>query len=256
MAILCEALSVITRVSTIQEKFPGGLKKFVKQIPNATYCSDGELVRVGFMSPLDVGVWIDFLNSNGLQVFEDETEATFRDSAVVDQFQGLTALCSWVETGMEGNLRWAKLTNSTIERIELPRGRKLQDVIKGGEFDFVANEDISSDEIIASSKEITPGTFEFTDQTSGEKRYVSTPFISRMTEVERNEHLLLAAIRDQIERSRKWGVRFAAFGMALVAFTVLKDVTSILRIIGITATCIGFIRIAISTILAKRIGES
>lgn len=54
MAVLIEAISVVVRKDAIEKRFPGGWDSFLDEIPNNTLCTDGELVRVGFMSPQDV----------------------------------------------------------------------------------------------------------------------------------------------------------------------------------------------------------
>ena len=43
---------------SIEEKAVGGEARFRLLIPNATYCDDGELVRVGFLTPAEVGEFI------------------------------------------------------------------------------------------------------------------------------------------------------------------------------------------------------
>ena len=54
MAVLCEAISVVVRRDAIDKYFKGGWIKFVDDVPNSTMCTDGELVRVGFMTPNSV----------------------------------------------------------------------------------------------------------------------------------------------------------------------------------------------------------
>ena len=53
MAVLVEAISVIVRVDSINEKFPGGWIGFKDHVPNQTLCADNELARVGFIKALD-----------------------------------------------------------------------------------------------------------------------------------------------------------------------------------------------------------
>ena len=69
-------------------------------------CTDGELVRVGFMSPDAVGIYIEKLEANGLQ-FQPKKELlgpsnssrAANDVVVIDQRQGPTTPCEWVEFG-------------------------------------------------------------------------------------------------------------------------------------------------------------
>ena len=94
MAVLVEAISVLVRKDSIQSKIPGGEERFRLLIPNDTYCDDGELARVGFLNPTDVGSFIDELEEAGLTFMED---GKCVDLAVCDQQVGLTADCDWVE---------------------------------------------------------------------------------------------------------------------------------------------------------------
>lgn len=106
MAVLCEALSVIVRRDSIDKYFKGGWERFLGGIPNATMCTDGELVRVGFMTPNSVQEYIGLLERNGLQ-FQTKKKVLgifgggrqLNDIVVVDQHQGPTLQCDWIEFG-------------------------------------------------------------------------------------------------------------------------------------------------------------
>lgn len=111
MAVLCEGISVVIKVSSIDEFYKGGREEFKKTIPNSTMCSDGELVRIGFMSPPEVRDYIDELIENGLQFMPEELSVeTARgvmffleeirdddDIIVVDQQKGAMIPCDWIE---------------------------------------------------------------------------------------------------------------------------------------------------------------
>lgn len=92
MSVLIEALSVVVPVSILEEKFPGGSHTYAAASPNATYCRDDHLTRIGFMAPADVARFIGNLEALGL-IFVVEGAA--RDIAVVDQFTGPTVRCPW-----------------------------------------------------------------------------------------------------------------------------------------------------------------
>lgn len=94
MAVLVEATSVVIRKDAIRSKIPGGEKRFELLIPNATYCDDGELVRVGFLGPPDVEKFIGDLTDAGLTFMED---GKCIDLVVCDQQTGPTVACDWVE---------------------------------------------------------------------------------------------------------------------------------------------------------------
>lgn len=93
MAVLTEALSVIIKDSSIKNKFIGGTREFFKTIPNNTYCSDGQIHRLGFMRPRDTEDYIFNLERNGL-IFTLGDNCV--DLAVVDMLKGPTMSCKWL----------------------------------------------------------------------------------------------------------------------------------------------------------------
>jgi len=94
MAVLVEGVSVIVRKDAIAKKYRGGWRAFVSHVPNATFCDDEEIARVGFMTPDDVNAYVGNLEQEGL-IFEKDGKAV--DLAVVDQFAGPTVTCEWIE---------------------------------------------------------------------------------------------------------------------------------------------------------------
>lgn len=87
MSVVCDVISVIVRISTLEEKYPGGFEAYGRAAP-ATFCSDEHLTRVGFVSAEEVSAFVEGLEEKGL-IFFDGTECV--DIAVVDQFAGATA---------------------------------------------------------------------------------------------------------------------------------------------------------------------
>jgi hypothetical protein len=96
MGVLVEGISVIVRRDAAEERFAGGWQGFVRHVPNRTLCSDGDLCRVGFMTPADVQAYTTTLEDEGL-VFQMDGEAV--DFTVVDQLWGPTVPASWLEFG-------------------------------------------------------------------------------------------------------------------------------------------------------------
>ena len=96
MAVLVEGISVIVRRDSIERSLRGGWSDFVQVVRNATLCSDDEVARVGFMDPGDVQSFVGKLGSLGLRFVLD---GKAQDVAVVDQQQGLTTGCDWLEFG-------------------------------------------------------------------------------------------------------------------------------------------------------------
>ena len=96
MAVLIEAISVVIRGEALLAAFGGDWQRFKTTVPNATLCADGELVRVGFMTPDDAKRYIGTLEAEGLRHLEDD-EGT--DIVIVEQFQGPLSPCNWIEFG-------------------------------------------------------------------------------------------------------------------------------------------------------------
>jgi hypothetical protein len=94
MAVLIEAFSVIVRVQAIRDKYFGGVKAFMDDIPNSTFCTDGLLGRVGFMSLDDAFFFSAELMNKGLDSLRGDRENT--DIAYAVQDVGLIDECSWL----------------------------------------------------------------------------------------------------------------------------------------------------------------
>jgi hypothetical protein len=94
--VLVEAISVVIRIDAIREKFDGGWYAFLADYPNQTLCADSNLVRVGFMSPVDTEAYVKQLEDQGL-CYQDNNKAV--DLVVIDQLRGPAAHCDWVESG-------------------------------------------------------------------------------------------------------------------------------------------------------------
>lgn len=96
MSVLVECISVVVRRDTLDRLYPGGCEAYEADCPNQTFCADGDLTRLGFMTPADVRAFVDRLIGHGLVVTD---EGGFRDIAVVDQLTGPTAPCDWLSFG-------------------------------------------------------------------------------------------------------------------------------------------------------------
>jgi hypothetical protein len=95
MAVLLEAISVIVKRKSIDGKITGGWLRFIEAVPNGSLCTDGELARVGFMTPTDVTQFLQTLEDIGLTFLTDEGSAV--DFCVVDQLRGPTTDVDWLE---------------------------------------------------------------------------------------------------------------------------------------------------------------
>ena len=94
MAVLIEGISVVIRKDAIAGKLDGGWQRFIGIVPNRTLCFDDFLTRVGFMSPMDVENFCNYLKKMGLSLIEN---GHFADMAVVDQREEPTLPCDWLQ---------------------------------------------------------------------------------------------------------------------------------------------------------------
>lgn len=96
MSVLIECISVVVRRETLERLYPGGTAAYERYAPNATFCADAELTRVGFMTPDDVRAFVGRLERLGFVVLGP---TGFVDLAIVDQHRGTTAPCDWLQFG-------------------------------------------------------------------------------------------------------------------------------------------------------------
>src|SRR5690606_25172488 len=87
-----EAFTVVIRASTLQPKYDGGVDGFASEWGNRTFCSDGQLVRIGIMVDTDVTAFLGELADRGLTPADDDGAV---DVAVISQ-SGLERPCDWL----------------------------------------------------------------------------------------------------------------------------------------------------------------
>jgi hypothetical protein len=128
MAVLVEGISVVIKATAIASKYQGGWVSFKEAVPNITLCADGEIVRVGFMSPVDVESFVGKMERYGLNYLK---EGKAEDLVVVDQIKGPMVACDWIEFGKIGwegdpnkRVSACNLVNSKIDQILTPDGWK------------------------------------------------------------------------------------------------------------------------------------
>ena len=96
MSILTEALSIVVENRVLARRYPGGVAGFARDCPNASFCTDGRLSRVGFLSPRDTRFFLGLLEAAQLHA---RGPARAPEVAVVDQNVGLLHPCLWIEFG-------------------------------------------------------------------------------------------------------------------------------------------------------------
>jgi hypothetical protein len=66
MGVLIEAITVVIRNAAVEARVAGGLQELQRRCPNATFCTDGEICRAGFMTSGDARSYVEGLKSLGI----------------------------------------------------------------------------------------------------------------------------------------------------------------------------------------------
>lgn len=171
MAVIVEGISVIVRCESIEASYPGGWEGYVKDAPNQTFCTDELLARVGFMARFDVGTFISRLAGLGFEFVRDDKAI---DVCVVDQHQGPTSWCDWLEYGHMDILGttdrvaacWA--VGDTRLEFAVPDGWNFQNSLTR-DHNFIPNENVRERlELIRHEN----GVDVFRDRSSGKEVYM------------------------------------------------------------------------------------
>jgi hypothetical protein len=96
MAVSVGFYSVVVRTSTIKVRFPGGMRAFEKASPNASFCADDYLARVGFMAFDDASAYLEWLHSLGFVV----SDGSSSEIALVREDKGHLMPCDWLDLGL------------------------------------------------------------------------------------------------------------------------------------------------------------
>jgi hypothetical protein len=172
MPVLIEGISVILRVDAIEEKYPDGWEGFARDCPNDSLCADGEVARVGFMSPQDTKRFVSSLVPHGLIYLED---GEAKDLVVVDQQRGFAASCEWAEIGKMpapgyemGQVVACRATGSENEVLMTPDDWAYEDSLSE-DFGFVETESVPDRLEFLHHED---GVDVYRDPETGEKVYV------------------------------------------------------------------------------------
>jgi hypothetical protein len=143
VAVLVEAINVIVRNETIEDRYLGGMVQFGRERPNDTFCSDGLLTRLGFMAPPDVKAFVDRLQESGFELVSD---GRFVDIAIVDQHRGATAECEWLGYGRHvRGFSYVFLAGTDPNGlVAVPNGWSLDSSLTK-HHEFVSNENMASE---------------------------------------------------------------------------------------------------------------
>ena len=179
MAVLVEGISVVVRRDAVDRINARRWSAFVDDAPNSTLCTDGKLACVSFMAPEAAKDFVGNLERRGLQF---QVGGKCADIAVVDQVQGPTIKCDWLEFArlpmgsgkvaacwfFEGE-RIASGIHMTGSRMELatPSGWKFEGSLSE-KFTFVPEEDLERRLKYLGTKD---GIDVFTDRETGREVY-------------------------------------------------------------------------------------
>ena len=148
MAVLIEAVSVVVKAKSILDKYPGGWEQFQIEVPNKTLCADGELVRIGFMNPIDVQSYVCLLETKGLMF---QSKGSCEDIAVVDQQRGFTIPCDWADFGrvfidedQTQKISACRLKGSTQQIVSYPDGWEYENSLSK-DYHFVQTENVGQE---------------------------------------------------------------------------------------------------------------
>jgi hypothetical protein len=97
MSVIIEAYSCVIKVDAIKKLYEGGLSAFIRAIPNQTFCTDGDLCRIGFMREGDLYAYANTLRDSGIAHDVDEKQRQQKFIAFTMQGKGFIFPCDWLE---------------------------------------------------------------------------------------------------------------------------------------------------------------
>ena len=164
MGVLIEAENVLIRNATVEQRLPRGTQEYERRCPNDTFCTDGQICRVGFMVIADAASYIDRLEGLG---FARPTSAGSPEVALISQFTGFVLPCDWLE------LNWIDLGGDAPTAVAWLRGTALSRLVapphwKPDKMIQVAAKELSEHEFLGTKE----GVDVFRDTATGELLYV------------------------------------------------------------------------------------
>ena len=101
MAIKVTFLTVVTRIETVERRYPGGIEAYVKDNRIEKPYRDNHITGVIFMSTGEAEEFIVKLMDLGFSYIVNDK---FDEITLVDQFIGPFAPCDWLETDISSYL--------------------------------------------------------------------------------------------------------------------------------------------------------
>jgi hypothetical protein len=163
MGVLAEAVSVVIRVATVETRLPGGIAEYARQSPNNTYCTDGQVCRVGFMSPADAQDHLEHLQSLG---FSPPGRNGSPEVAIIDQDSGFLHPCDWLQLGRQGDVTVTWLRGTELTHFVAPPGWKP------GSMQRISLQQLADDYDMV---EVRDGVEIYRHRETGDMQYVGRP---------------------------------------------------------------------------------
>lgn len=160
MGVYASAYSVVVKNETVEIVYPGGLGGYAKDAPNATFCTDGHLSRIGFMDHNAVEDFIEPLIELGFYANTDGGQ----DIAVVLQEKGVVSKTSWASYTCVDGVPVCYLTQNRPDPIAFPRHGSAEKLT------YIDSEDICWYRFI----ERADGLDVWEDIRSGKRQYTAT----------------------------------------------------------------------------------
>lgn len=101
VAVIADGVSVLVLNETVEARLPGGVCRLESESPNRTFCTDGEVCRIGFMVMDDAVAYVRRLVESGFTAVQGGHS---RDIALADQDVGFLWPCDYLEFDGSGPL--------------------------------------------------------------------------------------------------------------------------------------------------------
>jgi hypothetical protein len=144
--------SVVIRVSTLTVHYPGGVAAYESDCPNSTFCSDGEVCRVGFMSWADTELFMQSLRRFNISL---ENAA----AAIIREDKGLLQPSEWLEFHRIDETPMGRLVGSALNVLVAPPGW-----VPGERRVLTTEAELQGQEVLANSDGVTT----YRDRATGE----------------------------------------------------------------------------------------
>ena len=164
MAVLIECMNVVVKCESVAKIYPDGMDGLERACPNSTFCSDGLVARIGFMSIIDARRYVFNLQGYGLTYcMNDECV----DIALVSVEHGFEYDCHWLCVAEhENGYYFAWMAGREPGEVAAPLKRDLEHYEK---IQYLPEEDFrESFELIGEED----GLRTYMDRRTGEIKYV------------------------------------------------------------------------------------